>query len=163
MPTHEAKAIPTKEEIDALAALYVDAEKNVKDAKEKSEIFYDQLIEMIEKHGFVPKKATKSRRIEGHVYKITRSSSQSVDVDGTAVMRLRDALHGWKFSRWFRKLFKRETVFVLQDGAQELVAQLLAKGAPSDLQILFSNAVLIKGNSPSLKVENKDEKEAKSK
>jgi hypothetical protein len=165
MPTakHELKTIPTKDDIDALAQLYVDAETNVRQAKEQLSVFHDHLVELIEKHGFVPKKATKSRRIEGHVYKITRSASQSVDVDGTAVMRLRDALHGWKFSRWFRKLFKRETVFVLQDGAQELVAQLLAKGAPSDLQILFSNAVLIKGNSPSLKVENKDEKEAKSK
>jgi hypothetical protein len=163
MPKHEAKTIPTKEEIDALAGLYVDAEEVVKAAKANSDIFYDRLIEMIEKHGFVPKKATKSRRIEGHVYKITRISSQSVDVDGTAVSRLKAALYEWKFSRWFRKLFKRETVFVLQDGAQELVAQLLAKGAPSDLQILFSNAVLIKGNSPSLKVENKEEKEAKSK
>jgi hypothetical protein len=159
----EPKAIPTKEEIDALASLYVDAETNVKDAKEKSDIFYDQLIEMIEKHGYVPKRATKSRRIEGHIYQITRSKSQSVEVDGTAVLRLKTALDGWKFSRFFRKLFKREPVFVLQDGAQELVAQLLAKGAPSDLQILFSNAVLIKGNSPSLKVENKEDKEAKSK
>jgi hypothetical protein len=159
----EPKTIPTKEEIDALAKLYVDAEEAVRQAKANSDIFYDQLIEMIQKHGYVPKKATKSRRIEGHIYKITRIASQSVDVDGTAVLRLKAALDEWKFSRWFRRLFKRESVFVLQDGAQELVAQLLAKGAPSDLQILFSNAVVIKGNSPSLKVENKEDKEAKSK
>jgi hypothetical protein len=159
----EPKAIPSKEEIDELAMLYLDAEANVAKAKETSDVFYDQLVKMIEEHGYVPKRAHKSRRIEGLVYKITRSASQSVDVDGTAVLRLKAALDQWGFQRYFRKLFKREPVFVIQDDAQALVATLLLKGAPADLQKLFSESVVIKGNSPSLKVENKEDKEAKSK
>lgn len=160
----DKKEIPSKQEIDALCQLYLDADVNVEKAKETRAMFADQLVTMIRDHGFLPKRATKSRRIEGDEYQATHSKSQSVEVNGTEVLRLRDFLMRNGLARWFRRLFKREPVYVLREGAQEIVAKMLDLGAPSDLQMLFSNALEIKDNSPSLKVESKAEpkkKEAK--
>lgn len=149
----ENNTIPSKQEIDALAQLYLDADSAVEQVKETRRIFADQLAEMIAAHGFLPKRATKSRRIEGEEFQATLVRSQSVEVNGTEVLRLRMFLTGKGLGCWFRKLFKREPVYVLRDGAQELVARLLAKGAPSDVQILFSNSLTIRDNSDWLKVE----------
>jgi hypothetical protein len=141
-----------------------DADAAVEQAKETRRMFADQLAEMIAVHGFLPKRATKSRRIEGEEFQATLIRSQSLDVNGTEVLRLRMFLTGTGWGGWFRKLFKREPVYVLREGAQELVARLLAKGAPSDLQILFSNSLTIRDNSASLKVEPmKEEKVARKK
>ncbi|HEX7289478.1 MAG TPA: hypothetical protein VF532_25060 [Candidatus Angelobacter sp.] len=149
----EKNNIPNKSEIDALAQLYLDADSAVEQAKETRRIFADQLAEMIAAHGFLPRRATKSRRIEGEEFQATLIRSQSLDVNGTEVLRLRMFLTGTGWGGWFRKLFKREPVYVLREGAQELVARLLAKGAPSDLHVLFSNTLTIRDNSASLKVE----------
>jgi hypothetical protein len=160
----EKKEIPTKQEIDALCQLYLDADVNVEQAKQTRAMFADQIIDAIRDHGFLPKRATKSRRIEGEEFQATLSKSQSVEVNGTEVLRLRAFLDGKGLSRWFRKLFKREPVYVLRERAQEVVAKMRDLGAPSDLQTLFSGALDIKDNSPSLKVEPKAEpkkKEAK--
>lgn len=159
MPTG-IKAIPSKTEIDALAQLYLEADAAVEQARETRRIFADQLAEMIAAHGFLPKRATKSRRIEGEEFQATLSRSHSVEVNGTEVLRLRTFLTGTGCTNWFRKLFKREPVYVLREGAQELVGRLLAKGAPPDLQILFSNSLSIRDNSASLKVEPINEEKA---
>ena len=149
----EKNNIPSKPEIDALAQLYLDADAAVDQAKESRRIFADQLAEMIAAHGFLPKRATKSHRLEGEEFQATLVRSHSLEVNGTEVLRLRMFLTGKGWGRCFRKLFKREPVYVLREGAQDLVARLLAKGAPSDLQILFSNSLTIRDNSVSLKVE----------
>ncbi|HET7873216.1 MAG TPA: hypothetical protein VFL42_11935 [Terriglobales bacterium] len=160
----EENTIPTKPEIDSLAQLYLDADAAVEQARTSRSLLAGRLAEMIVAHGFLPRRAAKSRRIEGEEFQATLSRGHSLEVNGTEVLRLRMFLTGTGMGGWFRKLFKREPVYVLREGAQELVARLLAKGAPSDLQILFSNSLSIRDNSASLKVERiKQEKVEKKK
>lgn len=161
----EAQAIPTSAEIDTLLGLYFDADQNVRNAIEQRDVFGEEIEEMIAAHGFLPPRAKKSKRIQGEEYKATLGQSHSIDVDSTAVQRLFSAMKGWGLARSFRKLFRREEIFVLADDAQALITKLAVKmpGVASELQILFSNTLRIEGRSTSLKVEPLDEEKNKGK
>lgn len=160
--TPDAQTIPTTAEIDALLKLYDDADKNVDAAIDKRNVFGEQIEEMIRLHGFVPKRATKSKRIQGNEWKATHGQSHSIDVDSTAVQRLFASLKEWGLGRFFRRLFRREQIFVLTEGAQELIARLALKspGIAAELQLLFAGTLRVEGRSTSLKVEplNEDKK-----
>jgi hypothetical protein len=158
-----AAAIPTAAEIDALLGLYLDADQNVKDAVTKRDVFGEQIEEMIKAHGFLPPRAKKSKRIQGEDFKATLGQSHSVDVDSTAVQRLYVSMKGWGLAQFFRKLFRREEIFVLADDAQELIAKLAIKspGIAGELQLQFSQTLRIEGRSTSLKVEPLKEEKKK--
>jgi hypothetical protein len=158
-----AAAIPTAAEIDAICKLYTDADNNVKSAIEKRDVFGEQIEEMIKAHGFLPPRAKKSKRIQGEDYKATLGQSHSVDVDSTAVQRLYVSLKGWGLARFFRKLFRREEIFVLTDDAQKFIAKLAIKspGIAGELQLLFAQTLRIEGRSTSLKVEPLKEEKKK--
>ena len=148
--------IPEKKEIDALAALYLEAKANLDKTAEGVAVLRDQLTDMVAEHGFVRKKATKSTRIIGETYEITLSRGQSIEVDGTAVMRIRAALKTAGGNKCFRKLFRREVIYVLADGAQSLMAQpqpFWPHPLPAAVRSYFAQAVMIRENSPYLKVE----------
>lgn len=157
--------LPTNEEIDVLAQLYVDAQNAVELARDRESKLWDQLTEMVEKHGSVPRRATKSKRIEGDEYQVTLSKGHSVEVDTPRAEIFRKWMKSNNLSRVFRKLFRRETVFVLQPDAQALV-NTIAQGAALDAPVaanlcaIFHHSLTIKDNSPYLKVElkKKDEK-----
>lgn len=151
------KTIPTREEIDALAAMYVEAQAEVEKAQKGASVLRDQLMDMIQEHGFVPPRATKSKRIQGSQWKVTLSQGQSVEVDGTVAREIRRALKLIGRVRYFRKLFRPEMIYVLADGSQRALA-LMAEAeipAPEHRQIisLYNQAVEIKAKSPTLDVE----------
>jgi hypothetical protein len=156
-------AIPTNSDIDALCMLYDDADKNVKNAIEQRDVFGEQIEEMIAQHGFLPPRSKKSKRVQGDEWKATLSQSHSVDVDSTAVRRLFDAMKEWGLARSFRRLFRREEIFVLVDDAQAVITKLAAKslGIDRQLLLLFSQALRIEGRSTSLKVEPVKEEKKK--
>lgn len=147
--------VPTNAEIDTLLALYIDADVTVERAIEVRRAFGTQVEEMIAAHGFLPPRSKKSKRVQGDEYKATLSQSHSVDVDSTSVKRFHAALKGWNISRIFSKLFRREVVFVLNDGAQECITALVARHpvAAAELQLLFAQTLKIESRSSSLKVE----------
>jgi hypothetical protein len=161
-------AVPTNAEIDALCMLYDDADKNVKDAIEKRDIFGEQIEEMIAAHGFLPPRSKKSKRVQGDDWKATLSQSHSVDVDSTAVLRFFAILKEFGLQRFFRRCFRREQVFVLLDGAQDLVTKLALalkdKNEPtrsSEIQLTFADTLKIESRSTSLKVEPVKEEKKK--
>lgn len=156
-------AVPTNAEIDALCMLYDDADKNVKAAIEQRDVFGEQIEEMIAAHGFLPPRSKKSKRVQGDDWKATLSQSHSVDVDSTAVRRLFVSMKGWGLARFFRRLFRREEVFILADDAQDLIAKLAIKspGIAAELQLLFAGTLRIEGRSTSLKVEPVKEEKKK--
>lgn len=154
--------VPTNAEIDALCKLYNELDGNVDAAIENRNVIGEQIQAMIAAHGFIPPRAKKSKRIQGEEWKATLGQSHSVDVDSTAVQRLFLRMKGWGIARSFRKLFRREEIFVLAEDAQELIARLALKspGFGAELQLLFSQTLRIEGRSTSLKVEplNEDKK-----
>jgi hypothetical protein len=158
----EVKA-PTAAEIDTLLQLYIDADANVDAAIEKRNVFGDQIESLIEEHGFLPPRSKKSKRVQGEDFKATLSQSHSVEVDTPSVVHLHKRLKEWGMARVFRKLFRREIVFVLNDGAQELVAKLALKmpGLAANLQLAFAGTLRIESKSTTLKVESLKEKTKK--
>lgn len=160
--------MPTNEQIDELAQLYTDAQEAARLAYDKQRDLASQIIALVEQHGSVPKRATKSKRVEGDEYQCTLSKGHSVDVITARVEDFRRWMKSQNLLRVFRKLFKRESVFVLQEDAQQLVST-LASGADLDSKVagellrLFYLSLSISDNSPYLKVElrkGKDEKKA---
>jgi len=153
--TETKTAVPTNAEIDALCKLYDEADKKVDDAIEARNVFGEQIEELIAKHGFLPPRSKKSKRIQGDDWKATQSQSHSVDVDSTAVCRLFVAMKKWGLARFFRKLFRREEVFIMADDAQALIAKLAVKspGIAAELQLLFAGTLRVESRSTSLKVE----------
>jgi|GEM_PF-3681590 hypothetical protein len=160
---NEIKSAPTASEIDTLLQLYIDADKNVESAIEKRKVFEEQIESLIEEHGFLPPRSKKSMRIQGLDWKASLSRSHSVEVDTPSVLNLHTRLKEWGMARVFRKLFRREIVFVLNDGAQELIATLAAKmpGIAANLQLAFSGTLRIESRSTTLKVESLKEKTKK--
>lgn len=165
--TTEIKTIPGKEEIDALAAMYLESQKNADKAQEAADVLRDQLTDMVTEHGYVPKRAHKSRRLEGLKWKCTLSQSDSLETDGTAVQRFHAALKRFDLGRLFRQVFRREQIFVLQPGAQQILDWICERKdarKAATLRLAFSNCLVIKSSRPGLKVEPieaKEEKEAK--
>jgi hypothetical protein len=169
MADKQTKEMPTQQEIDSLLGLYADAEKNLATAREIRGMYGEQIEEMIKAHGFMPPRATKSKRIQGAEWKATLSQGKSVEVDGTWARQLRLCLKRIGRVRLFRKLFRPEVVYVLADGSQQALAAMQdINGGPltaeqhRELVRLYNLAVIVDDNSPSLKVEPlKDEKPAK--
>lgn len=158
--TKTAAAVPTAAEIDTLCKLYAEADKKVDETIEARNVFGEQIEEMIAAHGFLPPRSKKSKRIQGEEYKATLSQSHSVDVDSTAAKRFYAVLKEFGLQRFFRKCFRREQVFVLLDGAQDLISRLaiiLQQGKEtvraSEVQLTFANTLKIESRSSSLKVE----------
>lgn len=160
------KEVPTQQEIDSLLGLYADAEKALGMAREVRDMYGDQVAAMIEQHGFMPPRATKSKRIQGAEWKATLSQGQSVEVDGTAAKQIRALLKKLGRVRFFRKLFRLEVVYVLAPGSQKELASLgfseaLSPSETRALVTLYNQAVEIKSKSPSLEVEPLKKKEGK--
>ncbi|HKV94921.1 MAG TPA: hypothetical protein VJW20_20415 [Candidatus Angelobacter sp.] len=151
---------PSNAEIDALLQMYDEADRNVDSAIEKRDVFGDQIEQMIKKHGFLPPRSKKSKRIQGDKWKATSSQSHSVDVDGTAVLRLLELMKSLGVARWFRKLFRREEIFILNDGAPEIVNKLAQKFPGSSLALSFAQTLKVESRSSSLKVEPLKEEKA---
>ncbi len=161
------KTTPTREEIDALAGMYVEAQAAVDKEQQAASVLRDQLIDMIQEHGFLPPRASKSKRIQGDEWKVTLSQGQSVEVDGTIAREIRKALKLIGRVRYFRKLFRPEIVYVLANGSQKALACLAEVGIPApdhrDIISLYNRAVAIKDKSPSLEVEPMKKKAKESK
>jgi hypothetical protein len=146
-------ATPTKQEIDAAAKLYLDAKAAVDKAQESAGVLRDHLAQMVKEHGFLPPRATKSLRLVGEIYKVTSTESNSVEVDGTAVVRFKNSVP----ARIFRKLFRREQVYVSRPSAQDIARKALS--GSTEALLLFFECLPIKTNSPSLTVEPLNKKE----
>jgi hypothetical protein len=158
------KKVPTAKEIDALAGLYADAKATAEIAQTRVDIFGDQLIALTKEHGTTPARAGKSLRLEGDEWEVTVSEGQGVSVKKPAAAKIFAALKSKGLHlTFFRKLFKEETSYKLAKGAQELMAQPLPAGSPSNLRKLFADAVQIKDKAPRLTVEPKPEAKAEGK
>jgi hypothetical protein len=159
------ETLPTHAQIDSLAALYIDAQAAVELARDRESALRQQLTEMVERHGSVPRRALKSKRLEGDEYQATLSKGHSVEVMTARVELFRQWMKAHKLTSLFRKLFKRETVYVLREYAQELVNTMASgskhRDVAADLCSLFHQSLDIKDNSPYLKVEPKNKEKKK--
>ncbi len=147
---------PSASEIDDLAWNY-QAQKAVADtAQEKLNLLRRELVDLVETFGAVPPRASKSKRLSGARYDVTASFPQRVDVDKHAAEKLHLACLSAGRPSLFKKLFRRETVYMLAKGARELVTQRsLPEGAPRNLRALFYRALEVEALSPGLDVELK--------
>jgi hypothetical protein len=108
-----------------------------------------ELREQVEKFGFTPPRADKSKRLLGVFYQFTLTVGLTTEIKDAEVEKLRgicpDAL--------FKRLFKAVIRYKLADGATMALADPLSNGAPRNLRMLFSRAVETKETVPRLRVE----------
>jgi len=147
---------PSASEIDAKASNYQAQQAVTSTTAENLLQLRRELIDLVERFGAVPPRATKSKRLSGARYDVTASFPQRVDVDKHAAERLHLACLAAGRPSLFKKLFRRESVFMLAPGARELVTQArLPEGAPRNLRTLFYRALAVEAQSPALEVELK--------
>jgi hypothetical protein len=108
-----------------------------------------QLVEQVQKFGFTPPRAEKSKRLLGAEFEFTLSTSQSTEVRDAEVERIRAVCP----SRIFSQLFLAVTKYKLASGATALLAGKLPETAPRNLRVMFSRAVQVKEGSPRLRIE----------
>ena len=108
-----------------------------------------ELQEQVEAFGFTPQRADKSKRLTGATYQLTVSRGLTTEVKDIEVERIRQLCPGEIFDHLFRTVTK----FKLADGATMFLATRLPADAPRNLRRMFSRSVLVKENSPRLRVE----------
>jgi hypothetical protein len=117
----EEKKLPTTEEIDTLAQMYVDGQASADHAQGIADAFGDQLIMMTQEFGSISPRAEKTRQLEGSEWIVKVTQGQSVHVKASQVVRLRRFLAGKGKSRLFGKLFTTEERYSLSSEAHTVV------------------------------------------
>jgi hypothetical protein len=142
----------TDEELDLAAA-------RLEELGAEQERLRTELREQIEKFGFTPPRADKSKRLLGTFYQFTLTVGLTTEVKDAEVEKIAavcpDAL--------FKRLFTTVTRYKLADGATLALADPLSKGAPRNLRMLFSRAVETKETAPRLRVEKMADEDQKEK
>lgn len=151
--------IPSAEEIDAAASRYLDAQADADEYQAVADAHRLELSGMIERNGFVPARATKTRRLEGVKWKCSLSQSDSLEVDGTEAQRFFAALKHWGIGHIFSRIFNRRAVFVLAPGAQKYIESVASSrrrnyaDKADELRAAFNRCLSIKSSAPGVKVE----------
>lgn len=153
----ETKTIPTAHEIDELAKAYVDAKTAVEAAREKLEKAEEPLLAAVIKHGFVPARAQKTKRLLGEKWKCSASQSDSVEVDGTESLRYMAFLKYIGLPHLFSRLFRRRFVYVLNPRAQAILENYCTREKfekhADKMRAGFNRCVLVNTGSERLSVE----------
>jgi hypothetical protein len=129
-----------------------------------------QLIDRVEKQGYVPSNAEKSKRLDGVIWVATTTTGSTVEVKTESVVKLQLELSRLKKPRLFAKLFARQVKYSLvKDAADALKLALasLAAAKKAPVLALFSSCFDVNSKTPSLSVDSisavkaKEEKAAK--
>src|SRR5713226_758311 len=114
------------------------AAARLEEIRAEEESLRSELQQQVEEFGFTPPRADKSKRLLGTFYQFTLTVGLTTEVKDAEVEKIRgvcpDAL--------FKRLFKTVTRYKLADGATLALADRLPEGAPRNLRMLFSKAVV---------------------
>ena len=119
--------------------------------EEEAKAIRAELLERVQRDGFIPPKAEKSRRLCGELYQVTVSTSARFDLKEPEILAIREVCRPDLFER----LFRCDTIvrWRVADTANMLLGDVLPEGAPRNLRAMFLRAQTMKENSPRLKIE----------
>ena len=138
--------------VDALASNYLAQQKLCETAQETLSILRDELMEQVESRGYIPPRAEKSKRLTGVEYQVTVSRSHSVLVNSRQAEKVQLACMRAGKPALFKRLFRRQFIYQVAEGAMELLRGQLPEGSPRQIRKLFAGAVSIDPNAPRLEV-----------
>ncbi|ABF42386.1 hypothetical protein Acid345_3385 [Candidatus Koribacter versatilis Ellin345] len=150
---HQPETISTLR-IDAICQAYVEAQA----VADKAQAFADDakavLLNIVEQHGFVPKNAEQSRRLEGKEYVATITSGRTISIDEDHVTQLQLLLSKAGKPRLFNDLFSRTTKHTLKKNAAELIRAAKISGWRGGRALeLFAMCFRVASKTPSLNVD----------
>lgn len=148
---------PTAAQIDAMGREYLEQEAICKEADEDLAKKRSAIVTAVNAWGSMPPRAEKSLRLEGSIYQLTVSQSDSTSINQAPAAALEEACRVSRLASLFRGLLRVEKKYVLQPGAQQALAERFPKGFPSPkrqrIRNLFARALRLKKGSPHVKVE----------
>lgn len=152
----ETKQVPTPVQVDDLCMAYDEARMKVEEARRDESEAKAALLAAIQAHGYVPKGAEKTLRLDGQVYVADATTATSIEIMDTAVAELQAELSRAQKPKVFPKLFERRVRYLLRKGAADILR--LAIGALSDdrqahLLGLFSRCFIAESKAPSVSVQ----------
>lgn len=144
---------PTPDQIDAIAKRYTDAKLDKVAASLVFEDIEDEAIRMVTEFGIVPPGAEKSRRLNGRLAELTVTKADTIIIDDSRVIDLRDALDSLGRGDFFKRLFAVRSKFEIVDGAESALKQeSLPKRLAEKVLNMFGRCITVKPKNPSLKV-----------
>jgi len=144
---------PTPEEIDALAAKYLDTKARVLFVSDELRHIELEAIAMVKDWGSVPAHAEKSRRLVGKLSEFTVTKADAITINFERVETLREALEANGHGEYFKKLFAKTEKYELVEGAEAaLKTESLPKRLSEKVLNLWGRCIAVKPKKPSLKV-----------
>jgi len=150
---------PSPKALDALALEYMLARNLLAGQQDRVDQLRDRLLELVERHGHVPARSTKTRALIGEQFEIRVSRPVEVTVDTQTAEHIKWACAAADVGRLFRRLFRRVETYVLVNGAEKLInGDRLPPRAPRNLRSLFARALRVRELAPQLEVRKRDTK-----
>jgi hypothetical protein len=133
-------------------------ERRVKADFDRAKAQYDDAkantLDFIDKHGYVPNGAEKSKRCEGDVHVGTRTIGTSTEVDDARVVKFRLTLGRFGMAKFFHGLFEARMKYSRQKNADKILqAKQMPARRMNTLLAQFAQCFKLTDNSPSLTVE----------
>jgi hypothetical protein len=152
MPSRSA-AVVKPSRVDELAVEFHEKQLLAQKVTEDLLNLRARLVALVQRHGQVPARATKTLALAGDKYELRVSTPLEITVDTRAALRIKSAcLRGGAGRLWMR-LFRTVKTFVLADGADKLLNETkLPEGAPRNLRSLFARAVRVRELAPQVEI-----------
>jgi hypothetical protein len=151
---------PMSDQVDALLAKYDSIKKMIAEYEAALEPVELEVIGLVERFGWTPKNAERSKEFRGEIYRALVSRGISVKLDERKITQLRAVLKKSGASHFFRKLFTEEISHKLNPGAALFLAKLPAGGVATRIRGTFMSCQELKEQNPRVKVEEIAKKKA---
>ena len=133
-----------------------------KDLNDKADKLKAQILANVERHGFVPSNAEKSRRVEAREFIATVTIGTGLDVDDSKAFDLELLLSRARCSKLFSALFTRRVEYSLAKTAKETMQTApWPKKYREQIQQLYTACFTPKTIAPKLEVESRAAAEEK--
>lgn len=154
--TEQKQPAPTPTEVDDLCLAWETAKIAVEEAEKKASAAKAPLLAAVQQHGYIPKGAEKTLRLEGVIYTADSTTGTTIEIVEAQVAELQLELSRARKPRVFGQLFERKVRHLLKKGAADLLK--LAIGALADdkqahLVGIFSRCFSAESKSPTLSVQ----------
>ncbi|MGH9580672.1 MAG: hypothetical protein ACRD2R_06750 [Terriglobales bacterium] len=143
----------TPKEIDARCSVYKSLLAERDDLEQQIAEHRKELAALVTRWGSTPPRAHKSVRVLGDEFQITLSWSSPVTVNPLGALRLQAACMKAGRPGLFKRLLRRRFIYLIAEGAQQVLDAHRRGRAPRSLRALFSRALVHEARTMNLEVE----------
>jgi hypothetical protein len=158
-----ARRCPTAKTIDELLAKYDSIIKLVEQYQAALEPYKQEIVEIADVFGSMPKDAERSRLLTGEIYEALVTRAISLKLDEQQIEKLSDLLERHGASDLFPQLFQQVLSYRIQPDAMKVLAGLVPSRLTKEIRAAFLACQVMKEQAPRVRVDELEVKAAKKK